>query len=59
MAEKRAKRDPEFMRTIGAKGGKNSTFRPFRDIPGLAKKAGKVSGYKQRRTQSNARKLRD
>lgn len=43
MSEDKKKVDPEFMRKIGSKGGKNSTSRPFRDKPGLAKAAGKKS----------------
>ena len=42
----RRKVDPEFMRKIGSKGGKKSTFRGFRDVPGLAQKAGSTRGYK-------------
>jgi hypothetical protein len=47
--KKKTVRDSAFYRAIGAKGGKNTKFRPFRDIPGLAKRAGSARGYKQKK----------
>lgn len=51
------KRDPEFMRQIARKGGEANAKSPnrvvpFRDIPGLAKKAGSVRGYTFKRKSS-------
>lgn len=43
----------QFLRDIASKGGKNSTYRGFRDKEGLAKKAGSA-GRKVR--QENRRK---
>lgn len=49
-AKKKRSRDPEFMRKIASKGGRKRSesekaFYPFRDVPGLAKKAGSTKGY--------------
>lgn len=33
----------QMMRERGSQGGKNSTSRPFRDVPGLGQKAGRLS----------------
>lgn len=57
-AKKRVKRDPEFMRKIASKGGKarsksEKAFYPFRDVPGLAKKAGSTKGYNFKRKSSD------
>lgn len=46
--------DPEFMAKIGAKGGKNTTSRPFRDNRELAREAGRKGGLKSRRGKANA-----
>lgn len=40
----------EFFKKIGAKGGKNSTSRPFRD-KNLARLAGSIGGKKSKRTK--------
>src|SRR5882672_994244 len=40
--KKKAPLSKAFYRKIGAKGGRNSTFRGFRDIPGLAERAGSM-----------------
>lgn len=37
----------EFLKQIRSKGGKKSTNRPFRDIPGLAKEAARKSHEKE------------
>ena len=47
----------EYFRNIGKKGGENSAtsdkaVRPFRDKPGLAKKAGSTRGYTFKRKKS-------
>lgn len=49
-----------FMREIASRGGKarsksNKAHYPFRDTPGLAKKAGSTSGYtfKRKKKDSN------
>lgn len=57
-AKKKRSRDPEFMRKIAAKGGKNrsespNAFYPFRDVPGLAKKAGSTKGYTFKRRKDD------
>lgn len=41
----------EYMAKLGSKGGKNSTNRPFRDVPGLASKAGKISAPIRRKNK--------
>lgn len=43
----------QFLRDIASKGGKNSTYRGFRDKKDLAKKAGSAGGKKK---QENRRK---
>lgn len=37
-----------WMRTNARKGGENTSNRPFRDKPGLASKAGKISAIKRK-----------
>lgn len=44
-AATRLKKDPDAFRKMGAKGGKNSSSRPFRDTPGLAARAGHRRQY--------------
>lgn len=45
-------KDPNFYKNIGREGGKNGG-RPFRDIPGMAKKAGHAKWAKVRKLIGN------
>ncbi len=47
-AASRKAKDPDVFRKMGTKGGKNSTSRGFRDIPGLAARAAARRIYLQR-----------
>lgn len=47
-AATRKAKDPEAFKKMGAKGGKHSTSRGFRDIPGLASRAALRSVFLRR-----------
>lgn len=49
--KKKARLSKEFYRKIGAKGGRNSTFRGFRDVPGLAGRAGSMKKKRNQETE--------